>query len=41
MFGGLTLTKWLIVERVTDALKAKRDRDEWKVMIAYAGEHGT
>ena len=35
------LTKWRNVRRVTEALKATRDRDVWKVMIAYAKEHGT
>ena len=35
------LTKWLKVGRMTEALKARRDRDVWKVMIAYAKEHGT
>ena len=30
-----------IVGRVTEALKATRDREAWKVMIAYAKEHGT
>ena len=35
------LTKWLKAGQVTDALKATRDRDVWKVMIAYAKEHGT
>ena len=35
------LTKWLKVGRVTEALKATRDRDAWKVTIAYANEHGT
>ena len=35
------LTKWLKGERVTEALKATNDRDAWKVMIAYAKEHGT
>ena len=35
------LTKWLKVGRVTDALKATRARDVWKVMIAYAKERGT
>ena len=29
------------VGRVTEALKAMRDRDVLKVMIAYAKEHGT
>ena len=28
------LTKWLKVGRVTEALKARRDRDLWKVIIA-------
>ena len=32
------LTKWLNVGRMTDALKAKSDRDAWKVVIAYAKE---
>ena len=35
------LTKQLKVGRVTEVLKARRDRDTWKVMIAYAKEHGT
>ena len=35
------LTKLLKMGRVTDALKAKRDRGAWKVVIAYAKEHGT
>ena len=35
------LTKWLKVARVTEALKAMRDRDVWKVMISFAEEHGT
>ena len=35
------LTKWLYVGRVTDALKVTRDRDAWKVTIAYAKEQGT
>ena len=34
-------TKFLKVERLTEALKTSRDRDAWKVMIAYAKEHGT
>ena len=29
------LTKWLNEGRVTDALKTTRNRDAWKVMIAY------
>ena len=29
------LKMWLKEERVTEALKAARDRDAWKVMIAY------
>ena len=33
------LTKWFKLGRVTEALRARRDRDVWKVMIAYAGEH--
>ena len=35
------ITKWLNVGRGTDSLKATRDRDAWKVMIAYAEEHDT
>ena len=35
------LTKWLKVGRVTEGLKTTRDRDAWKVMIAFAKEHGT
>ena len=35
------LIKWLKVGRVTEALKATKGRDSWKVMIAYAKEHGT
>ena len=35
------LTNWLEAGRVTEALRATSDRDAWKVMIAYAGEHGT
>ena len=35
------LTKWLNIGRVTDALRATMDRDGWKVMVAYAQEHGT
>ena len=34
-------TKWLKVGRVTEALKAMRDRDAWKVMIAYNKENRT
>ena len=34
-------TKRLSVGRVTDALKATRDKDVWKVMIAKAKEQGT
>ena len=34
------LKKWLKKGRVT-ALKATKDRDAWKVMIAYTKEHGT
>ena len=34
-------TKWLRVARVTEALKWSKDRDVWKVTIAYAKEHGT
>ena len=33
------LIKWLIVGTVTEALKALRDRDAWKVIIAFAKEH--
>ena len=29
------------VGQVTEPLKAMRDTDVWKVMIAYAKEHGT
>ena len=32
------LTKWLCVGRVTEALKATRDRNAWKVIIAYSKE---
>ena len=39
MLGGLT--EWLKVGRVTEALKMTRERDVWKVMIAYAEEHYT
>ena len=35
------LTKWPKAGRVTETLKATRDRDAWKVMIAYAKEYGT
>ena len=35
------LTKWLKVHRVTQALKATRDRDARKVMIAYTKEDST
>ena len=35
------LTKWLKEGRVTEALKAMKDRDAWKVMITYAEEHDT
>ena len=35
------LKKWLEVGRVTEALKATRDRDAWKGMIVYAEEQGT
>ena len=34
------LTKWLKVGRMTEAVKATRDRDAGKVMIAYAKDHG-
>ena len=33
--------KWLKVGQVTDTLKVTRNRDVWKVMVAYAKEHGT
>ena len=39
MMDGLTM--WFKVRRVTDALKATRDRDVWKVMTAYAEERST
>ena len=32
-------TKWLKVGQVTEAMKATRDRDAWKVMTAYTKEH--
>ena len=35
------LTKWLKVGRVIEALKAMRDKDPSKVMIAYTKEHST
>ena len=35
------LTKWLKVGRETDALKMMRNRDAWKVMIAYAKENSS
>ena len=35
------LRKRLKVGRVTKALKATRDRDAWKVKIAYAEENDT
>ena len=35
------LTKWLTLRIVTHALEATRQQDAWKVMIAYAKEHGT
>ena len=35
------LTKWLKLRRMTEALKATKNKDAWKVMIAYAKEHGT
>ena len=35
------LKKWIIVGKVTEALKVTRDKDAWKVMITYAEEHGT
>ena len=34
-------TKWVNVGRVKAALKAARDRDVQKVMIAHAKEQGT
>ena len=34
------LAEWLKVGRMTEALKATRDRDACKVMIAYTEEHG-
>ena len=34
-------TKWLKIGRVTEALKAMRDRDARRVMIAYAKKQGT
>ena len=36
-----TLTKWLKVGTVTEALKVTMDKDVWKVMITFATEHGT
>ena len=33
IFDGLI--KWLKVGKVTEALKAARNKDAWKVMIAY------
>ena len=39
--GLIGLKKWLKVGRVTEALKATRGRDAWKVLIASAKEHGT
>ena len=39
--GGGRERKRERVGRVTEALKGMRDRDVWKVMIAYAKEHGT
>ena len=35
------LTNWLRGGRVTETLEATTNRDEWKVMIAYAKEHRT
>ena len=35
------ITKWLKEGRMTEALKVTRDRDTWKVIIAYAKEQGT
>ena len=35
------LTKKLKVGRVTEEVKATRDRDAQEVMVAYAKEHGT
>ena len=34
-------TKRLNVGQMTDALKARRDRDAWTVMITFAEEQGT
>ena len=34
------LTKRLKIGLVTDALKVTRDRDAWRVMMAYAKEQG-
>ena len=41
MLDGLIITKWLKVERVTEAMKATWDRDAWKVMMAYSIEHSS
>ena len=35
------LRKWFKLGPVTEALKAMRDRDAWKVMMAYAKENST
>ena len=39
MLNGLT--KWLNAGSVTDAPKEMRNRNAWKVMIAYSKEQGT
>ena len=39
MWDGLT--KWLKIARMTEALKATRDRDVLKVMITYSEKHST
>ena len=42
MLDGLTnWLNWQNIRRETDALKAKRMRDAWKVMVVYAEEPGT
>ena len=33
------LTKWLKIERMTEALQGTRNTDAWKFMIVYAKEH--
>jgi len=35
------LTSWLKVEKVTDILRAAKDRDVWREMIANATKQGT